>query len=93
MERRYWFRAKRYGYGWGLPLTWEGWAVLLAWSAVVVVGSAMLAGFGRWWAFALFCIVMMAIIAAICRATGEPPRWRWAGQETRPSRDHDDDGA
>jgi hypothetical protein len=22
---RYWFRAKRYGMGWGLPLAWQGW--------------------------------------------------------------------
>jgi hypothetical protein len=27
---RYWFPAKRYGWGWGLPVTWQGWAVLAA---------------------------------------------------------------
>ena len=27
-DSRYWFPAKRYGWGWGLPATWEGWAVM-----------------------------------------------------------------
>ena len=27
---RYWFPAKRYGWGWGPPATWQGWAVLAA---------------------------------------------------------------
>jgi hypothetical protein len=26
---RYWFPAKTYGWGWGLPSTWEGWLVLV----------------------------------------------------------------
>lgn len=30
---RYWFSAKRYGLGWRTPLTWEGWAVDIAWLA------------------------------------------------------------
>lgn len=31
-QPRYWFAAKRYGWGWGMPLTWE-----LAMSVVLVV--------------------------------------------------------
>ena len=26
-SRRYWFRAKRSGLGWDLPLCWQGWEV------------------------------------------------------------------
>ena len=26
-ERKYWFPAKRYGWGWGMPNTWQGWLV------------------------------------------------------------------
>jgi hypothetical protein len=29
-EKHYWFRAKRYGLGWGLPCSWQGWAFFLA---------------------------------------------------------------
>lgn len=26
---KYWFRAKQSGFGWGLPLTWQGWLVFI----------------------------------------------------------------
>jgi hypothetical protein len=29
-ERKYWFPAKRYGWGWGIPCSWRGWLVLAA---------------------------------------------------------------
>lgn len=28
-NRKYWFPAKRFGWGWGLPSAWQGWVVLL----------------------------------------------------------------
>lgn len=33
---RYWFPAKRYGWGWGLPSTWEGWVVLVGYLGLMV---------------------------------------------------------
>ena len=38
-ERKYWFSAKRYGWGWGIPSSWHGWLVLTVFVALVVVGS------------------------------------------------------
>ena len=38
-EPRYWFRAKRYGWGWGMPSTWQVWVVLLAFIALLLVGG------------------------------------------------------
>jgi hypothetical protein len=38
-ERKYWFPAKRYGWGWGIPSSWQGWLVLTVFVALVVVGS------------------------------------------------------
>jgi hypothetical protein len=35
-----WFRAKRFGYGAGLPLNWQGWTFLLAHMAVIL-GTAL----------------------------------------------------
>ena len=32
---KYWFRAKRYGWGWGLPCAWQGWAVLTGYVLVI----------------------------------------------------------
>ena len=41
--KRYWFPAKRYGWGWGPPATWQGWAVLILWLAVLIPISPWLA--------------------------------------------------
>jgi hypothetical protein len=34
-EKKYWFRTKRYGWGWGLPITWQGRAVYFHYFALV----------------------------------------------------------
>src|ERR1043166_6380357 len=33
--KQYWFRAKRYGWGWGMPATWQGWALLLGYFVLI----------------------------------------------------------
>jgi hypothetical protein len=38
-ERKYWFPAKRCGYGWGIPSSWQGWLVLAVFVALLGVGS------------------------------------------------------
>ena len=30
-----WFAPKRYGYGSGLPISWQGWAITIAFVAIV----------------------------------------------------------
>lgn len=37
IERKYWFPAKRYGWGWGLPVRWQGWVCLAAYMAGVAL--------------------------------------------------------
>jgi hypothetical protein len=71
---RYWFPAKRYG--WGLPATWQGWVVFLGWLALVISLSPLLALRSRPLFFA-FIAIMSAALIAICYLKGEPPRWRW----------------
>ena len=39
-DPEYWFPAKRYGWGWGLPATWQGWTVLAAFLILVAGGKA-----------------------------------------------------
>ena len=79
-DQRYWFRAKRYGWGWGLPLTWQGWTVLAVWFAVVIYGSRYL--LPRHVALHLiFVLVMVLLLLGICYVKGEPPRWRWGDKD------------
>ena len=79
-DRRLWFGAHRYGYGWK-PATWEGWLVLIAYLGLVVVCHVLVArhmlnlpAF-----FACIAIVTGALVA-LCWIKGEKPRWRWGGK-------------
>ena len=36
LDKGPWFRAKRYGYGAGLPFKWQGWVLMLAHMALVI---------------------------------------------------------
>lgn len=38
----HWFQAKRYGIGWGLPVTWQGWAALVAFVAALLFGIPLI---------------------------------------------------
>jgi hypothetical protein len=73
----YWFRAKRYGWGWGLPRTWQGWLVLVVFFALVGVGLLVLPPAEHSIGFIIYNVVLVALLVAVCYAKGEPPRWRW----------------
>jgi hypothetical protein len=72
----YWFPAKRYGWGWGIPSRWQGWVVVITWIAAVVAMSLWLPEWNLP-LFFVFIAAMTVILIAICYAKGEPPRWRW----------------
>jgi hypothetical protein len=76
--KTYWFPAKRYGWGWGVPTCWQGWAVLAVYLAAVMASST-LAVAGHTLLFYAALSVSTAGLLALCRYKGEPPRWRWGG--------------
>jgi hypothetical protein len=78
-EPRYWFAAKRYGWGWGPPVTWQGWLVTVVWMAVFLAGSLILARRSLV-GLAGFSVAMTTLLVAICLMKGEPPGWRWGGR-------------
>jgi hypothetical protein len=73
---RYWFRAKRYGLGWGLPIAWQGWAVLVSWIVIFALSfrflisatSSLRVGFTS---------AMVILLLAICYWKGDPAGRRW----------------
>ncbi|WP_322051656.1 hypothetical protein [Paraburkholderia bannensis] len=76
-DRDYWFPAKRYGWGWGLPTRWQGWLVLVGY--FVLLGATVHA-FGpnrHMAAFILVVALLSLALVGICWLKGEPPRWRW----------------
>jgi hypothetical protein len=41
-DNDYWFRARDYGYGVGLPLNWKGWALLAALICAMLGGQYLI---------------------------------------------------
>jgi hypothetical protein len=70
-ENHYWFRAKRYGLGWGLPCSWQGWTFFLIWLAVLVIAATELMP-GQPLIFTLTLAGMALILVVACYIKGEP---------------------
>ena len=75
-----WFSPKRYGYGAGLPCSWEGWALLvgllvaLPLSRILINALAPASSAPVIW-FALVTVLLIGF-AAIARAKTDGG-WRW----------------
>ena len=79
-EQKYWFPAKRYGWGWGVPRVWQGWVVLVAFFGLLAGGALVLLPAEGAAAFVAYSAALSAILVAICWFKGERPRWRWGGR-------------
>jgi hypothetical protein len=76
-----WFAPKRYGYGSGLPIAWQGWAVLIGYVAIVVALVLTLRRSGPV-PFLAAVIPVTVVFAVICaRTTRGGWRWRWGEEE------------
>lgn len=74
---KYWFRAKRYGWGWGPPCAWQGWAVLITHLVLVFGGIPFIQVPLGSLPYIGFVGVLTLVLIAICWLKGPPPRWRW----------------
>jgi hypothetical protein len=76
-----WFSAKRYGYGSGLPIAWQGWVLLGFYLIAMIAGSFLLApdNIMAFIALALTMTVMFVVITA--RTTRGGWKWRWGNKE------------
>ncbi|MCA1579791.1 MAG: hypothetical protein LC796_00060 [Acidobacteria bacterium] len=78
MQRsRYWFPAKRYGWGWGLPSSWQGWVVFAGFFVLLALDGYVFRPGHNLPAFIACTILLSLALLAICFAKGEPPAWRW----------------
>lgn len=78
----YWFKRRRYGYGF-TPVTRQGWAVVVGYVVVVVAlvpafldapqaVAAKEAGF-----FVMLVTAATAGLLLVCISKGPRPKWRW----------------
>jgi hypothetical protein len=75
----YWFPAKTYGWGWGAPTAWQGWAVIFAY-LVLIGANIILSKFYHVWTrqqHVVLALLLTSGLVLICWLKGEPPRWRW----------------
>lgn len=80
---KYWFRAKRYGWGWGLPCAWQGWAVLIAYLVLIISGIPFIKALTGTVAYFAYSSILTIAFIGICWLTGEPPSWRWGDDDSR----------
>lgn len=76
-----WFPAKKYGWGWGIPLTWQGWAVLAAYMALAFAGAAFIAPSRYHVWFLPYIFLISVLLVFICWKKGEKPQWRWGKKD------------
>lgn len=75
-NKAYWFPAKRYGWGWGLPKVWQGWVVMAIFGLLLVAGAVFLLPSRGQIAFVIYSALLCVLLVAVCWAKGEPPAWR-----------------
>jgi len=79
MSMKYWFKGKKYGYGW-YPSTWQGWLM-------IVVYFTVFGFFVRYWLVHVQTMNVWLYLAGVFSLTGilvyiswkkgEPTHWRW----------------
>ena len=75
-----WFAPKRYGYGTGLPIAWQGWAASLAY--VASIAAAILLFRYSWLAWAIIVAAATLAFVIICKRTTRGGwRWRWGERD------------
>lgn len=75
-----WFAPKRYGYGAGLPISPEGWALTIGY--VVLVGLATMLVRHSTAGFVSILVILTVTFAIICaRTTRGGWRWRWGDDD------------
>jgi hypothetical protein len=80
-QRNYWFPAKRYGWGWGFPATWQGWVVIAVYALLAAAGVIVIVPAARPGAFVAYMLLLSALLTLVCWLKGEPPRWRWGRRD------------
>jgi hypothetical protein len=75
-----WFAAKRYGLGSSLPISWQGWVVLLVFIAGVCLAT-LLIRYSMAAYFSVVTILTVGLLVICSRTTRGGWRWRWGDDD------------
>lgn len=74
-----WFAAKTYGWGWGLPLRWQGWAVMILLLVALIAGAPLVKKGPAF--YVVYCVALGIALIGVCYWKGEKTEWRWGDRE------------
>ena len=80
-DSNYWFPAKAYGVGWGLPVTWQGWAILLVYIAAMIVTAFLRSPTSNSRVFIGLSFAYTIALIIVCYIKGERLNWRWGSKQ------------
>jgi len=78
VENEFWFPAKRYGWGWGLPVKWQGWVVFAAWFGSIYAAGSYFRPQRNLSGFLISAAIATVLLVVVIVLKGEKPlAWRW----------------
>jgi hypothetical protein len=75
-----WFAPKRFGFGPGLPISWQGWVFMLG-SIAITVGLCLALRDSPLQLTAALIPLIVVILVIGCRTTRGGCRWRWRDED------------
>lgn len=75
-----WFAPKRFGLGSGLPIRWQGWALLVTHASLILLGVLLL-GDRPGAVIAWAVLIGLAPLPVYAAKTRGGWRWRWGGSD------------
>ncbi len=75
-----WFAPKRYGYGAGLPIAWQGWLLAAGYGLAVLV-AVLVADRSPLACLSIIISATALLLIFSARRTRGGWRWRWGGEK------------
>lgn len=86
MEKKLWFKAKNYGWGWQ-PSSWQGWVLMALYFFAIIKSTWNLVSQGSVNADLAMLAVRVVpptfFLLVICYLKGERPSWRWGSVDEK----------
>ena len=66
-----------YGWGWGFPTSWQGWATLIVYGMLLITHAFLFPPEEQLAPFLAYTDAISIALIVVCVKKGEPTQWRW----------------
>ena len=80
-SKDYWFKRRRYGWGF-FPVTLQGWLVILVFLIIAVVDGLMTRGGDQDTRFFIIFVTDLVLLFITLFSKSPSPHWRWGKKDT-----------